>query len=165
MAANSRWPVNFVSWYDALRFCNWLHNGMPAGRQDAATTEAGAYTFRGRHEVGARNPGAGFFLPGEDEWYKAAYYVPGDDGGSYRLFSTERGDLSVIRLAPDWKSPCGAAEMADGVWEWNEASVSGLFRGLRSGAWFLGNNRQAAGRFFSNPAIELGDVGFRVARR
>ena len=52
------------------------------------------------------------------------YYVPGDDGaGSYGLFSMERGDLSVIRLAPDWKSPCGAAEMADGVGEWNEAAV------------------------------------------
>lgn len=24
-------PVNFVSWYDALRFSNWLHNGQPIG--------------------------------------------------------------------------------------------------------------------------------------
>jgi len=24
-------PVNFVSWGDAVRFCNWLHNGQPTG--------------------------------------------------------------------------------------------------------------------------------------
>jgi len=31
-------PVNFVSWGDAARFANWLHNGQPTGLQDATTT-------------------------------------------------------------------------------------------------------------------------------
>ena len=35
-------PVNYVSWYDTLRFANWLHNGQPTGAQDASTTENGA---------------------------------------------------------------------------------------------------------------------------
>ena len=26
-------PVNYVSWGDAARFCNWLHNGQPTGSQ------------------------------------------------------------------------------------------------------------------------------------
>ena len=34
-------PVNLVSWYDCLRFANWLHNGQPTGSQDAVTTEDG----------------------------------------------------------------------------------------------------------------------------
>ena len=38
-------------------------------------------------------------------------------------------------------------------------------RGLRSGAWSLGNNRQAAGRFFTNPGVEIGNVDFGVATR
>ena len=28
-------PVNYVSWGDAARFANWLHNGQPTGPQDA----------------------------------------------------------------------------------------------------------------------------------
>jgi formylglycine-generating enzyme required for sulfatase activity len=38
-------PVNFVSYWDASRFANWLHNGQPIGAQDAGTTETGAYTL------------------------------------------------------------------------------------------------------------------------
>ena len=32
-----------MSFYDALRFANWLHHGQPVGPQGPATTEAGAY--------------------------------------------------------------------------------------------------------------------------
>ncbi len=36
-------PVNWVSWGDAARFANWLHNGQPTGAQDLSTTEDGAW--------------------------------------------------------------------------------------------------------------------------
>ena len=70
-------PVNLVSWFDAARFANWLHNGQPTGAQDTSTTEDGAYTFSGPETVSDRNPGALFFLPTEHEWEKAAFYQPG----------------------------------------------------------------------------------------
>ncbi len=35
-------PVVFVSWYDSIRFANWMHNGMVGG-----DTENGAYTLLG----------------------------------------------------------------------------------------------------------------------
>lgn len=38
-------PVTFVSFWDACRFCNWLHNSRPSGPQTDATTENGAYTL------------------------------------------------------------------------------------------------------------------------
>ena len=31
-------PVNFVSFFDAMRLVNWLHNGQPTGGQNASTT-------------------------------------------------------------------------------------------------------------------------------
>ncbi|MDG2383228.1 MAG: SUMF1/EgtB/PvdO family nonheme iron enzyme, partial [Pirellulaceae bacterium] len=67
-------PVVYVSFYDALRYTNWLHNGQGTGN-----TETGAYTITDEGITNnsiSRNPGATWFLPSEDEWYKAAYYDP-----------------------------------------------------------------------------------------
>jgi len=72
-------PVIFVSFYDALRYANWLHNGRPNGAQGNATTESGAYTITPSgvsNNTIDRNPGALWFLPSENEWFKAAYYDP-----------------------------------------------------------------------------------------
>lgn len=61
-------PVTYVSFFDAMRFVNWLHNGRGAG-----DTEAGVYVIsNGIEEV--RSPDAKFWIPNEDEWYKAAYH-------------------------------------------------------------------------------------------
>ena len=73
-------PVNLVTFWDAARFANWLHNGQPTGAQDDTTTEDGAYTLTPTgiaNNTVARNAGAAIFLPSDDEWYKAAYYDPG----------------------------------------------------------------------------------------
>ena len=67
-------PVNYVSFWDAARFANWLHNGQPTGAQDPGTTESGAYHDVGNQALFGRNAGARFFIPTEDEWYKAAYH-------------------------------------------------------------------------------------------
>ncbi len=82
-------PVNFVSWGDAARFCNWLHNGQPSGAQDLTTTEDGSYYLDG--EVGGaglalivRETDATWVIPTEDEWYKAAYHK--NDGVTVNYF-------------------------------------------------------------------------------
>lgn len=83
-------PVTYVSWFDAARFCNWLHNGRPSGAQDATTTENGAYPLNGGLTI-TRNPGAKYWIPSEDEWYKAAYHQPSGQGGdvdNYWLYPT-----------------------------------------------------------------------------
>jgi formylglycine-generating enzyme required for sulfatase activity len=85
-------PVTFVSWGDAARFANWLHNGQPTGAQNASTTEDGAYTLNGATSTAlsavTRNAGARWFIPTEDEWYKAAYYDPtlNRGAGGYWLY-------------------------------------------------------------------------------
>lgn len=67
-------PVNYVSFWSAARFANWLHNGQPSGFQGPGSTESGAYSNIGNHLTFARQPGAKFFIPTENEWYKAAYH-------------------------------------------------------------------------------------------
>lgn len=70
-------PVNYVSFWDAARFANWLHNGQPTGPQGPDTTEDGAYLNIGNQATFARQLGAKFVIPTEDEWYKAAYHDQG----------------------------------------------------------------------------------------
>lgn len=80
-------PVNYVSFFDSMRFVNWLENGQPTGGNG---TESGVYTIgNGLNET--RAPGATFFIPSEDEWYKAAYHQPAAQGGDiddYWFFPT-----------------------------------------------------------------------------
>jgi sulfatase modifying factor 1 len=80
-------PVNFVSWFDAARFANWLQNGRGSGG-----TETGAYTLVDGQTTGeapARNAGALYFVPTENQWYKAAYYVGGGTNAGYWNFATQ----------------------------------------------------------------------------
>lgn len=75
-------PVRFINRFIAARYCNWLHNNKPTGLY---STQSGAYTFgynsagtgSNTHQyktVSQRASCAKYFIPNEDEWYKAAYY-------------------------------------------------------------------------------------------
>ena len=84
-------PVTYVSWFDAARFANWVANGQPTGGQTTITTEDGAYTLSGQNSgvsftKNGINPNTSaaptFWVPSEDEWYKAAYYDPTLNSGS-----------------------------------------------------------------------------------
>jgi len=86
---NPRRPIGCVSWSSAARFCNWLHNGQGDG-----STETGAYALNDvRDQRMPREKDARFFLPNEDEWYKAAYYDPVvAAGGGYWKFATRSNE-------------------------------------------------------------------------
>ena len=86
-------PVNYVSWGDAARFANWLHNGQPTGAQNLTTTEDGSYYLNGAMsdaELTAvdREPDATWVIPSEDEWYKAAYHKNDGVTGNYFDYPT-----------------------------------------------------------------------------
>jgi formylglycine-generating enzyme required for sulfatase activity len=79
-------PVNYVSFGDAARFANWVHNGQPTGAAGLSTTEDGAYYLNGATSDAAlmavtRKTGWRWALATENEWYKAAYYDPHKSGG------------------------------------------------------------------------------------
>ncbi len=92
-------PVTYVSFLDAARFANWMHNGQKtAGNGGAASAESGAYTLNGMVITGiSRSGGATVFLPSENEWYKAAYYDPNRNGigsAGYWPYATQSASLS-----------------------------------------------------------------------
>jgi formylglycine-generating enzyme len=96
-------PVNFVGLWDAARFCNWLHNGA----KEDSDTETGAYVNIGNLATFARQSGAKYFVPTENEWYKAAYYDPNKSGAGvpgywdYPMMSDDPTVPSNDLIAPD----------------------------------------------------------------
>ncbi len=81
-------PVNYVSWFDAARVSNWYQNGATS----SSDTETGAYTLGGGQTTGtapAVNSGATFYVPTQDQWYKAAYYKGGGTSAGYWDYATQ----------------------------------------------------------------------------
>jgi formylglycine-generating enzyme required for sulfatase activity len=131
-------PVNYVSWGDAVRFANWLTNGQQV---NPTTTEYGSYTLNGAMSNAqlmsvmrnSATQGGRYYLPTENEWYKAAYYDPNKPGGAgYWLYPTRSndvpgldmseqtdtghnanyylGDLRYLLGDPYWRTPVGEFE-------------------------------------------------------
>jgi hypothetical protein len=177
-------PVNNVSFYDALRFANWLHNGQPTGAQDSGTTEDGAYTITVQGIVNnsiTRNAGATIFLANEDEWYKAAYfngtsysdYPAGTDtqtvcaapGPTANTANCLPGvyDLTDVGSYSGSASPYGTFDQGGNISEWNEAII-GSARCIRGGRFSNAAYELAASiRGDASPSVDSQNRGFRVA--
>jgi len=192
--ADSNWlvrPVNYVSWYDAVRFINWLENGQPAtGGQTDSTTEDGTYDMDGAL---TRKPGAALFLPTEDEWYKAAYHKNDGVTGNYWDYPTGSNTAPTAESPPGTDmtngsanynsvvgspyyttpvgaysakpstTPYGTFDQGGNVWEWNETLVAGSSRGVRGGPFARSPYLRASYRLWFVPSFETYSFGFRVA--
>jgi len=104
-------PVNYVSWYDALRFVNWLENAQPTGDQTDSTTEDGVYDMDGAL---TRKAGSTFFLPTEDEWYKAAYHKNDGITGNYWDYPTASMWFPTAEAPPGTDMTYGSANYQPG---------------------------------------------------
>jgi formylglycine-generating enzyme len=190
IAGRENMPVNYVSFYDALRFANWMNNGQGNG-----DTETGSYTLLGGNatpsngDTVARNANAAIVLPTENEWYKAAYYNP--NTASYFDFPTASDtpttcsvpstlanhancndavfynnayNLTIAGGYAGSASPYGTFDQGGNVLELNEAIPVSSNRGMRGG-WF-GNfpyYLAAYDREWVAPYFESNAIGFRLA--
>ena len=163
-------PVVYVSWFDAARFSNWLSNGQGSG-----DTETGSYTLNGATSgIITANAGAQVYIPTENQWYKAAYYIGANS--TYSLYPNGQntittadanynssGSTDVGTYSGD-PSFYGTFDQGGNVFEWNDA-VIGLSRGLRGGSWTGDESwlHYWYSRSSGGPSYEANNVGFRVA--
>lgn len=163
-AQGGRLPVEGVSWWDAVQFCNSLSlwEGL-----------APAYFLDSDSETVEWDASAdGYRLPTEAEWEHACRagttaprYGSLDEIGWYRGNSGER----VHEVGGKRPNAWGLHDMLGNVWEWcwdvYDAEVYGSYRVLRGGGWFDQDwSCRASVRRRSHPTYRIDDVGLRVAR-
>ncbi|MFD8806173.1 formylglycine-generating enzyme family protein [Streptomyces sp. NPDC059597] len=165
-----RLPVEGVSWWDAVRFCNALsrREGLrPAYRLPETGTEAA-------------DPAApdwdttadGYRLPTEAEWEHACRadttgprYGPLGEVAWYQGNSGGRPHPVGGKRPNTW----GLHDMLGNVWDWcwdvYDPEVYGTYRVLRGGGWADEHwSCRASVRRRGHPTFRIDDVGFRVAR-
>jgi formylglycine-generating enzyme required for sulfatase activity len=168
-------PVENVTWYEAVEYCNRL------SRQEGRTP---AYTINGENVTWNFNAN-GYRLPTEAEWEyacRAGTTTPFNTGNNITTSQanydgTYSGKTAVGSFAPN---PWGLYDMHGNVWEWcwdywyDYSSVaqtnprgasSGTGGVLRGGSWY--NSAQlvrSAFRNYSDPAYRNFGIGFRLAR-
>jgi hypothetical protein len=190
-------PAANISWYEAAAFVNWLntstgnqaaYNLTFSGSWSMSLWSSGqAWTAGGENLY--RNKEAFYFLPSENEWYKAAYYNPG--GANYFLYPTASSSIPTAvasgttagtavynGVASDpvavtnagGSSPYGTMGQGGNVWEWLESASDGTNslaskpRAQRGGDTSVAESRlRSSFRNFNDPALEGFGIGFRVA--
>jgi formylglycine-generating enzyme required for sulfatase activity len=174
----SRLPVENISWFDAVQFCNAVSRGC--GLPEAYRIGAGeAPTVTWDQTSG------GFRLPTESEWEYAARagtrhrYAGGDDLDAVGWYESNSGGSTQAvgqKRANGW----GLHDMSGNVWEWcwdlkgdyPSATVvypvgpaSGSIRVRRGGSWrFDPQGARVANRGGDDPGYRNGVLGVRLLR-
>jgi len=154
-------PITFVSWFDAARFTNWMHNGQGSG-----STETGAYTLNGNIGLPIRNLGANVWIPSENEWYKAAYYDPTKGGtGGYWLHANQSDSMTSNNFADPGAANYGAGDFAttpgNDAYSWSQNYLTDVGAyGLDSESSY-GTNDQAGNVWEWNDAVIGSSRGLR----
>jgi len=193
-------PATGTSWNEAARLVNWMNTsrGFSAAYKFALQPGQLGYSANANIELWVngdlgynasnfyRNSNAFYFLPSENEWYKAAYYsgsgttyfdyalqsntIPNavSGGASGAVYNGQTGPADVANAGGS--SFYGTRGQNGNVWEWNESAFDGSNssssedRAIRGGFWFSSeNNLRSSFRNFGSPADGNFDIGFRVA--
>jgi formylglycine-generating enzyme required for sulfatase activity len=172
-------PVETVSWFDAVRFCNALSAklGLAAaytigeGEAPAVTCDFSASGFRlpteAEWEYAARSGGDAFVYAGSDDCEEVGWYDDNSDGQAQPV-----GGKAATR----W----GLYDLTGNVWEWcwdrsgdypSETSTDplgedyGPDRVYRGGSWYDdAYSARAAYRFGHRPGYRDDLLGLRLAR-
>ncbi len=137
--------ITYVGWFGGARFCNWLQNGQ----RGPGTTEYGAYTLPSvmstTTDILLINPGATYFLPTADQWYKTAYYNGGANGGySY----------PTAAQLPTWTGAYGVEGLVGGIIQWLSPEEKNQYGPYSDQNPYWGDDPTS---------LKANNIGFRVA--
>jgi formylglycine-generating enzyme required for sulfatase activity len=181
-------PVENVSWYDAVEFCNSLSTtaGLQPVYAISGRTPATGYPIIGA-TVMPDFTKSGYRLPTEAQWEYAAragttttyYWGNASDTATVRQYAWfESNSRTTHAVGQKLPNSWGLYDMAGDVWQWcwdwygtypsgpqtdPTGSASGLARAMRGGSW--GNTSEcltSAFRYEFNPSYQYNIFGFRV---
>ena len=174
---NPKKPVECVSWYDAVMFCNRLSDIFKLDRYYTITKDGKIIdTIEPNKDylVETNKNSKGFRLPTEWEWEYAAkagtqLEYSGSNNvnevGWYEKNSNNKTNPVKGRKPNAW----GFYDMSGNVWEWCENTYSDdstlAIRVIRGGSW--GSNAsslRSASRYGNSPGLRFDRLGFRVCR-
>lgn len=148
-------PIGGISWRDAARYCNWLHNNKEVSLAAISTGAYDTTTWGVRDSVTGlfpdardRMPGAKFFLPSIDEYLKATHYDPnrfGTGQGGYWGYKNMSNQIPVPGLPGEGTTNAGYLPGGDPFAAWNiplgayanQQSAYGLFDTSGGGAEWI----------------------------
>lgn len=161
----NKYPVETITWKDAVIFCNKLSIQTGLNPCYAVTDENEEITFDKKAN--------GFRLPTEAEWeYACKASESGIRYGELNKIAWYKDNSSMTSHIVGQKEPnsWGLYDMLGNVWEWcsdiYDESVYGSYRIFRGGGWADEERSvMATTRKRSHPLkFKIDDLGFRIAR-
>ena len=157
-------PVETVSWFDCVEFCNRLS-------QAQGLTPAYRIGQGKKPNVEWIESANGYRLPFEDEWEHAAkagenYEYAGSDNPDEVAWYHGNSDSKTHPVAQKKPNAWGLYDMSGNVWEWcYDSTNNGAYRVFRGGSWSSdASSLRAASRDGYSPTVQHSDVGGRLAR-
>ncbi|WP_296690452.1 SUMF1/EgtB/PvdO family nonheme iron enzyme [Treponema sp. UBA6852] len=153
-------PVENVSWYDAVEFCNRL--SKKAGLKPA-------YSINGK-DVEWNDDADGYSLPTVDEWQYAArggenYKYSGSDNLDEVGWYDGNSGYKTHPVAQKKPNGYGLYDMSGNVWEWCWDSYRISFRYYCGCGWYSdANNCEVGDRDYYDAYLRYNDLGFRIVR-
>lgn len=155
-------PVENVSWYDAVEFCNRL--SKKAGLEPA-------YSINGMN-VEWNRTASGYRLPTVEEWQYAAeggksYKYSGSDNLDEVGWYVENSDRKTHPVAQKKPNGYGLYDMSGNVWEWcwDSSSNNCSLRCNCGGSWHsIAISCEVGDRYWYDADNTYDSLGFRIVR-